>query len=126
MAFKKGEPRQPGPGRPKGGKEKDPTPPELRRFLAKIKQAQPQALDIMIEAMVKTLPDGTVLKDTKIAEKVITLYFQALKMSEDLKARNKKESEGNEGGKPAEPSKPKFSLEVVNPSTGKLVGVKTE
>lgn len=125
MAFKKGEPRQPGPGRPKGGKEKDPTPPELRRFLAKIKQAQPEALDIMIESMVKTLPDGTVLKDTKIAEKVITLYFQALKMSEDLKARNRKENEEVVSA-PAEPSRPKFSLEVVNPSTGKLVGVKTE
>lgn len=125
MAFKKGEPRQPGPGRPKGGKEKDPTPPELRRFLAKIKQAQPEALDIMIESMVKTLPDGTVLKDTKIAEKVITLYFQALKMSEDLKARNRKENE-EVASAPVEPSRPKFSLEVVNPSTGKLVGVKTE
>lgn len=125
MPFKKGEPRQPGPGRPKGGKEKDPTPPELRRFLAKIKQAQPEALDIMIESMVKTLPDGTVLKDTKIAEKVITLYFQALKMSEDLKARNRKENEGASSA-PVEPSRPKFSLEVVNPSTGKLVGVKTE
>lgn len=125
MPFKKGEPRTPGPGRPKGGKEKDPTPPELRRFLAKIKQAQPEALDIMIESMVKTLPDGTVLKDTKIAEKVITLYFQALKMSEDLKARNRKENEGASSA-PVEPSRPKFSLEVVNPSTGKLVGVKTE
>lgn len=112
-------------GRPKGSLQKDPTPHELKRFLAKIKQAQPTALDIMIEAMVKTLPDGTVLKDTKIAEKVITLYFQALKMSEDMKARSKKESEVSEG-KSTEPVKPKFSLEVVNPSTGKLVGVKTK
>lgn len=122
MPFQKGV--CPNPAGRKGGKEKDPTPPELKRFLAKVKAAQPEALDIMIESMVKTLPDGTVLKDTKIAEKVIGLYFQALKLSEDIKARNKKDS-GESSAPAKEDAKPKFTLEVVNPTTGKVVGVKS-
>lgn len=122
MPFQKGV--CPNPAGRKGGKEKDPTPPELKRFLAKVKAAQPEALDIMIESMVKTLPDGTVLKDTKIAEKVIGLYFQALKLSEDIKARNKKDS-GESTAPVKEEVKPKFTLEVVNPTTGKVVGVKS-
>lgn len=123
MPFEKGV--CPNPAGRKGGKEKDPTPPELRRFLAKIKAAQPDALDIMIESMVKTLPDGTVLKDTKIAEKIIGLYFQALKVSEDIKARNRSEKGIDTGEKKPVESTPKFTTEVVNPTSGKLVVVKT-
>ncbi len=123
MPFEKGV--CPNPAGRKGGKEKDPTPPELRRLLGKLKNIQPEAVDVLIENMVKTLPDGTVLKDTKIAEKLIGLYFQALKASEDIKARNKKEN-GELSNAPQEPSRPKFTLEVVNPSTGAKVGVATQ
>jgi hypothetical protein len=121
MAFEKGV--CPNPAGRKGGKDKDPVPAEIRRLMARLKNVSPQALDIMIEAMVKTLPDGTVLKDVKIAEKLIQMYFATLKVSEDIKAKNKPASDT-----PLEQPKsgrPEFTLEVVNPTNGKKLSVST-
>ena len=120
MPFEKGVCPNP-KGRGAGKDKQDVVPPEVKRLLNKLKNISPAALDIMIEQMVKTLPDGTVLKDVKIAEKLISMYFATLKVSEDLKGKTKVESD-----KPVAddtPSKPKFTLEVVNPTNGKKVSV---
>lgn len=119
MAFEKGV--CPNPAGRKGGKDKDPVPAEVRRLMARLKNVSPQALDIMIEAMVKTLPDGTVLKDVKIAEKLIQMYFATLKVSEEIKSKNKEVDAPKADSK--EESRPAFTMSVVNPTNGKLVSV---
>jgi hypothetical protein len=120
MPFQKGVCPNP-KGRGAGNKDKDQIPPEIKKMLHKLKNISPAALDVLIEAMVKTLPDGTVLKDVKIAEKLIQMYFATLKVSEDLKVKTKPASELPAADET--PSKPKFTLEVVNPTNGKKVSV---
>lgn len=110
-------------GRGKGNKDKDPTPAEMRRMLSKLKKITPEALDILIEEMVKVLPDGTIIKNEKIAERLIQLYFQTLKVSEDLKSK-KPSSDPVEA--PVEEKKPKFSLTVINPQTKDKLNVSGE
>jgi hypothetical protein len=104
-------------------KEIDPTPAELKRMMKLLRGVSPKAVELLIEAMVKTMPDGSVLKDTKIAEKLIDIYFKSMRASEEIKQANKGAEKVVD--KP-EDNRPKFSLEVVNPTTGKIVGIKAK
>lgn len=99
----------------KGGRPKnDPRiPPELRKVFAKLSRVCPEAVDIMIEEMVKKKADGSIVKDVKIAEKLIQLYFKAAMEVAALK------KDTDDGAQVVEQeAKPAFSLRVVNPSTG--------
>lgn len=109
-------------GRGKGIKNNNKLPPELKRILNKLKKVTPEALDVMIEAMVQTLPDGTVIKNEKIAKELIQLYFQTTKVADELESRNDSE----ETSQPVEEKKPKFSLTVVNPTTKDKVNVSAD
>lgn len=125
--FKKGV--CPNPNGRGGSKEKFKVPPELRGLMARLKKSAPEALEIMLEKMIEQQEDGSVLKNEKIAEKIIKMYFDTLKMSEDMKREHNKSLKGDE--EPEVPqtrqeSKPRFSLTVVNPQTKDKVKVSNE
>lgn len=109
-------------GRPKGTTMSDQVPPELRRMLSRLKNVSPKAIEVLIRKMITTLPDGTVVEDARIAEKLISIYFATLKASEDIKNKNAPKSETPQE-QDARPVKPKFTLEVVNPTNGKKLAV---
>lgn len=112
--------KSPNPAGRKGGPDKDPVPAEMRRLMARLKKVSPQALEIMIAEMAKKMPDGTVVTDVKIAEKLIKLYMEITDKSESIKRRK---AEAAAEQTIVEDEAPAFTLHVINPTTGNAVEV---
>lgn len=107
----------------KGAKQKNVTPVEFKRMMTKLRKLMPEALDILEQQMSYEVvdDDGNIRQvvDTKLAEKIIQIYFQAHKLNEDMKAKAEKkgvDTDDEDGDNDSQNGEQRVVVEFKRPS----------